>query len=211
MSENKEEISDKEAKKELTFNSDCFSTNFTNFSPMKILNLYFMSAECSDINRIEDYKVTFRHKLNVAQNKEIECKNTYSQISINKKGYKLEKEIDCFIIFFDLEYNDSLSELNKILKNLQTLSKNDLKLFIVSFFTDEKEIKKKLKEDNIRAQIDRYSFNNPSLIKMNMDKPDDIIRTIDKITIETLQEKNLLNFDELEESKDKSFSICMIN
>ena len=162
MSENKEEISDKEAKKELTFNSDCFSTNFTNFSPMKILNLYFMSAECSDINRIEDYKVTFRHKLNVAENKEIECQNTYSQISINKKGYKLEKEIDCFIIFFDLEYNDSLSELNKILKNLQTLSKNDLKLFIVSFFTDEKEIKKKLKEDNIRAQIDRYSFNNPS-------------------------------------------------
>ena len=170
-----------------------------------------MSAECSDINRIEDYKVTFRHKLNVAENKEIECQNTYSQISINKKGYKLEKEIDCFIIFFDLEYNDSLSELNKILKNLQTLSKNDLKLFIVSFFTDEKEIKKKLKEDNIRAQIERYSFNNPSLIKMNMDKPDDIIRTIDKITIETLQEKNLLNFDELEESKDKSFSICMIN
>ena len=211
MSINAEEISDKEKNKEYTFNSDCFSTNFSNFSPMKILNLYFMSAECSDINRIEDYKVTFGHKLNISENKDIECKNSYSQISIGKKGYKLEKEIDCFIIFFDLEYNDSLSELNKILKILQVLSKNDLKLFIITFYTEEKEIKKKLNEDNIKNQLDRYGFNNFSLDKMNMDKPDEIIKTIDKITIETLQEKNLLNFDELEESKDKSFSICMIN
>ena len=113
--------------------------------------------------------------------------------------------------FFDLEYNDSLSELNKILKILQVLSKNDLKLFIITFYTEEKEIKKKLNEDNIKNQLDRYGFNNFSLDKMNMDKPDEIIKTIDKITIETLQDKNLLNLEEIEGNQDKSYSICILN
>ena len=44
-----------------------------------------------------------------------------------------------------------------------------------------------------------------------MDKPDEIIKTIDKITIETLQDKNLLNLEEIEGNQDKSYSICIIN
>ena len=38
--------------------------------------------------------------------------NNENEVDKKWEDYKLEKEIDCFIIFFDLEYNDSLSELN---------------------------------------------------------------------------------------------------
>ena len=202
---------DKEDSKEYNFDAICFSTNPANFNAMSILNQYFMSALCSDINKINENKVTFGHKLHISNNKEIDCKNSYFEVSLCKKGVKIKNKTDCFIIFLDLEYNDSLNELNKILKNLQKLSKNDQQLYIVNFFTDEKLINKKIKDDNIAKLLGNLGFNNYDIYKMNMTIPEEIIKIIDKITLETLQEKNLIDFQNIEESAHRSESICIIN
>ena len=61
-----EEKSDKNTPKEYTFEAICYSTNYKNFSSMKVLNQYFMSAECQEINHIDEFNVTFNKKLKIA-------------------------------------------------------------------------------------------------------------------------------------------------
>ena len=202
---------DKEAQKIYTFDAICFSTHPTSFDTKGILSQYLMSAICSDIDKQDENKVSFGHKLSIGEGKEIDCKNSYFEISLSKKGVKIENNTDCFIIFLDLEYKDSLSELNKILKNLQKLSINDQRLYIVTFYTDEKQLNKKLKEDNIVNQLDNLGFINYNIYKMNLYNPDEIIKTIDTITLETLQDKKLINFQNLEGNVHKSESFCAIN
>ena len=57
-----EENPQEEQKKELTFDAILFSTNFTNFNAIKVINQFFMSADCSDIYRADEFNVTFGHK-----------------------------------------------------------------------------------------------------------------------------------------------------
>ena len=205
-----EEKSDKNTSKEYTFEAICYSTNYKNFSSMKVLNQYFMSAECQEINHIDEFNVTFNKKLKIADNKEIECMNSYFEI-VPTKSIKLKKTADCFIIFFDLEYNDSLGELNKILKNLANLGTNDKKLIIVRFYMEEKDIKTNSDEKSIPNILDKYGFSIFDISKINLNSPEQIISTIDKITLDTLQDKNLIQCDNLDDKNDKSESFCLIN
>lgn len=205
-----EEKSDKNTPKEYTFEAICYSTNYKNFSSMKVLNQYFMSAECQEINHIDEFNVTFNKKLKIADNKEIECMNSYFEI-VPTKSIKLKKTADCFIIFFDLEYNDSLGELNKIIKNLANLGTNDKKLIIVRFYMEEKDIKTNSDEKSIPNILDKYGFSIFDISKINLNSPEQIISTIDKITLDTLQDKNLIQCDNLDDKNDKSESFCLIN
>ena len=205
-----EENPEKESKKDITFDAILFSTNFTNFNAMKIIKQFFMSADCSDVNNIDEYNVNFVHKLIIDNKKDIDCKISYFEVSPMKKGVKI-RETDCFIIFLDLEYKDSLSELNKILKNLQNLSKNDQSLYVVNFYTEENLIIKKITEENIRVLLDRFGFSNYEIYKMNMTNPDEIIKTFDKITLETLKTKDLPDLENFDEGEHRSESLCNIN
>ena len=199
-----EKNEEKEGEKEYTFDAICFSTNFINFSSMKIMNQYFMSADCFDINRSDENSVTFKHKLKYGNNIEIECKNSYFEISLINKT-KIKKDFDCFLIFFDLEFSDSLGELNKVIKNLSNLSENDKRLYIVKFFMEEKDIKKNFKDTNITNILDKYGFNISEILEVNMNIPDELINKIDKITLDTLQSNNLFP-DNLSSRVDKSES-----
>ena len=136
--------------------------------------------------------------------------NSYFEI-VPTKSIKLKKTADCFIIFFDLEYNDSLGELNKIIKNLANLGTNDKKLIIVRFYMDEKDIKTNSDEKNIPNILDKYGFSIFDISKINLNSPEQIISTIDKITLDTLQDKNLIQCDNLDDKNDKSESFCLIN
>ena len=198
-----------EQKKEYNFLSYCYSTNCDNFSGMKFLNQYFMSAVCTEINRNDDNRVTFKNKLKIRNEKEIDCNNTYIEIS-QPKSIKLKEKNDCFVIFFDLEYKDSLGELNKILKILANLAKNDLKVYIVNFYVEEKDINKNNKDENIENLLTKFGFNNYELTKVNMNNPDELIKSLNKITLDTLQEKDLITFDELDSNPGVSHSICLI-
>ena len=201
-----EEKSDKEKPKEYIFDTVCFSTNFSSFSSIKILNQFFMSTECLEVNFINDYNVTFKRKLKVRNNNEIECNNYYQEITPANK-VKIKNEIDCIIIFLDLEYNDSLGELNKVLKILSNLGKNDKSLYIVNFFTEEKDIKQNNKnEKNVKTLLEKFGFSNFDILTINMNISEELIQKIDKITLDILQEKNLISFENNDSNLDKSDS-----
>ena len=207
-----EEKADKELQKEYIFDAVCFSTNYKNFSSMKIINQYFMNVDNLDINRIDENNVIFKKKVKIGDKAEIECTNKIFEVSPMEKNVKLKKDNDCFIIFVDLEYNYSLGELNKTLKIIENLNENDKYLYIINFYTEENNIKKNIDENNIKNLLDRNGFSNYSINKINLNISEELIKTIDAIIFETLQNKKLIDFDNKETSMDRSnLTICIIN
>ncbi len=203
-------MENKSEKEELYhLNIICYSPQSSAFKSMDILNQYFMSAICSEINKIADNQVSFKNKIKIGCEREIECVNSYLDATL-QKNTKLNNLIDCLVIFIDLEYSDSLGELNKFLKNLAVLGKNDLKTYIMSYYLEEKSIKKNNKEENIQNLLDKYVFNNSDILKVNMNIHDELIKNIDKITKETLQDKDLIKYDVPDSNESTSHSICLI-
>ena len=188
----------------------CFSTNFQNFSAIQIIKQYFMSTNCFDIEYNKDFIVTFEHKILVGNNNSIACKISYTEMSSLSKNIKFNDENDCFIIFYDLEYSDSLVELNKILKMLSDLGDCDKKIYVVTLYTNKKNIKCNLNEEDAQSYFGRYMLNNYEIYIVDMESQSDLPNNIDKITIDVLQEKKLIANDSKELENDKSKSMCLI-
>ena len=201
-----------EDNKEYIFEPICFSTNYENFSSISTMKHYFMSTNCFNIEYTNnDSKVTFTHELKIGNNNShIVCKNTYIEISPFSKNIIINDEIDCFIIFFDLEYNDSLVELNKILKMISDVCDTDKKIFVISIYTNEKNIKNDINEETVQTFFGRYMLNNYEILTVDIDSQDDFSNKIDKITKVMLQEKNLITSDIKDLDNDKSKSLCLI-
>ena len=204
-------MSENDSSGKLNFEAVCFSTNYSNFSSISIMKQYFMSTECIDINYINDYKVTFKHILVVGDNNvHVECKNLYLEVTPTSKNVKISEDTDCFIIFFDLENNESLVELSKILKIISDICELDKRIYVINIYTNEKNIKSSIDEENASLFFGRYMLNNFDFCTVNMDSPDDLAENIDKITKEVLKDKKLINNKMKDYNVDKSNSICVI-
>ena len=116
--------------------------------------------------------------------------------------------MDCVVVIFDLENTDSLSELNKILKYISELLCGEKKVYVVNFYTNEKNIKNNYTEYDIQSFIGRYMIDNYDIFKVIMDSYE-LAEKIDKIAIETLQEKNIINGNK-DFDTDKSKTMCSI-
>ena len=115
-----------------------------------------------------------------------------------------------FYNFFDLEYNDSLDELNKILKMISDICEIDRKINVITFYTDESNIKSEIDEENLKNFFGRYMLNSYDISKVNMSSQDELTNKIDIITKEALEEKSLINSDVKDFDNDKSKSACLI-
>ena len=190
----------------LSFRPVCFSTNFLNFSSVSILKQYFMSCQCSNINYIKDYHINFKHKINFEKSGEVEISNSFYEISSFSKSNTACDKADCFIIFFDLESNESLRELNKILKYINDYCNKEKKIYLVAIYTNIIYLNK-FSEDNVKSYFTNNNLNYYNIISVNMDSSDELVKKIDLITEETLKEKvNLNNYMYLDTSK----SNCLI-
>ena len=203
-------MSANESPNECSFEAIIFSTNYQNFSAISIMKQYFMSTNCLDIKYDNENHVTFMHSLSIGKNSQINCKNSYFEITPLSKNVKIKEEIDCFIIFFDLEYNDSLDELNKILKLISDICDIDRKIYLITLYTNENNIKSEIDEENVNNYFGRYMLNSYDISKINMEKQEELPNKIDIITKEALQEKNLINGDMKDFDSDKSKSMCLI-
>ena len=204
-------MSTNEEKKDYIFEAICFSTNYENFSSISIIKQYLMSTKCSNIEYSNNNsKVTFNHTLIIGNNTQINCKNTYIEISPFSKNIKINDETDCFIIFFDLEYNDSLVEFNKILKMFSDVCDVEKKIYVIEICTNEDNIKNDIKVENIKNFFGRYILTNYEISTINMNSINEFSNKIDKITKEMLQEKSLITNDIKDYDNDKSKSLCCI-
>ena len=196
----------------ITFEVVCFSTNYSNFSSISIMKQYFMSTECLDIEYKDENKINFKHTLIVGNNNaHVECNNFYLELTSSSKNEKVSEDTDCFIIFFDLENDESLVELSKICKVISDLSESDKKLYVINIYTNENNVKCSINEDNAPQFLGRYMLNNYDIYTVNMDAPDELPKIIDTITKDALYEKNIINSNIKDPESDKSKSGCIIN
>ena len=193
----------------LTFNAACFSTNYQNLNSITIMKQYFMSTECLDIVYVKNYQVEFVHKLLGENGSKMECKNIYKEIDLSSKNNKVDENPDCYIIFFDLENSESLIELNKILNFISLNDDSNGKIYVINIYTNEKNIKSNLTEENINVYFGKYSLLNYDISIVNLDTSDELVKVIDSLTEDTLEEKNLFKGNKNIDS-DKSKSICQI-
>ena len=182
----------------LSFRPVCFSTNFSNFSSTSILRQYFMSSQCYDINYVKDYHVTFKNKINFDKSGQVEISNTFYEISSFSKSNPFCDKADSFIIFFDLENNYSIRELNKILKYINENCDKEKNIYLVAIYTNNENLDN-FSEDNIKITFSNNNINNYNIHNVNMDSSDELVKVLDSITLETLKEKmnsnNLLDVD----------------
>ena len=179
------------------FHTACFSTNSDNFNFTSIIKQYLLTANCSDINYLNDNHIEFKNKILLDNEKKISVHNSYYEISSFSKINSICNKAECFIIFFDLEFNESLIELNKILKHIQGPVSENKKIFLIKIYTNENNIKRNLDDENIKNSFSNYSLI-PQIFTVNMDSSDELVGTIEKLTKETIQEKvdgNNFNFD----------------
>ena len=192
----------------INFRTVCFSTNFSNFNSISIIKQYIMVSNCTDINYLKDYHVQFKHKLLLENGSQMEYTNSYYEISSFSKINKVCEKADCFIIFFDLENNESIIELNKILEYINNTCDGEKKIFLINFFTNENNINSNFTEDNLKGYFSKYTLNNFDISQVNMDSSDELTKVIDSITEEILQEKKMSGNKLID--LDNSKSNCLI-
>ena len=190
----------------VTFTAGCFSTNYENLSPISIMKQYFLSSECQDIF-YKDSQVDFTHKILEENGTTMVCTNSFFEFNLLQKKKKITVEIDCFIIFLDLENNNSLVELNKILEFISKYCNKNLKIYVLNIFTVEKNIKSNLTDDNINVYFGNYYLTNYDISSVNLGSSDELVKVIDSLTKETLSDKSLLNT--IKNDADNSKSYCL--
>ena len=188
------------------FHTACFCTNSDNFNFASIIKQYLLTANCSDINYLNDSHIEFKNKVLLDNEKSLSVHNSYYEISSFSKINSVCNKAECLIIFFDLEFNESLIELNKILKHIQGPTSENKKIFLIKIYTNESNIKRNLDEESIKNCFSNYSLNS-EIFTVNMDSSDELVGVIDKLTQVTIQEK-------IDSSNDKNLgnsqSNCLI-
>ena len=189
------------------FHTACFSTNSDNYNFTSIIKQYLLTANCSDINNINENHIEFKNKILAVNEDKINVHNSYYGISSLSKITSICNNSECFILFFDLEFNESLIELNKILKQIQGPISKNKKIFVIKFFTNESNIKRNLDEESIKNCFSNYSLDFSEIFTVNMDSSNELVEAIDKLTQITIQEKIDANNDK---NLGNSNSGCLI-
>ena len=174
----------------IKFHTACFSTNLNNFSLTSIIKQYLLTADFSDMKDSEDNLIEFKNKIVLENEDEILVHNTYYEISSFSESIQIFNKVECLIIFFDLEFNESLIELNKILKHIDVSSFSDKKIFVIKIYTNNNNIESNLDEESIKNCFSNYSLNNYEIVStVNMDSSDELVEAIDKLTQIAIEEK----------------------
>ena len=203
MSEDKNE-------KNYIFIPYCLNTSKTH-SIISIIEKYFSSTECVDINYPNKYIIEFKHKILMDNGIKEDCKNIYIESKKVPKNTKIKYAADCFMIFFDLENNDSLLELEKILKNISNFPDiSEKKIYVINIFKDKNNIKEHLTEDNINDLFDKYELEDYDLSEIDLESEDEIVKVIDSITEDTIvNKKTNVRVNKIDDNKSRSH--CLIN
>lgn len=159
------------------------------------------------------YELT--HKILNENGNKFTCKNIFIEINLSEKNSQIYSLIDCYIIFLDLENNESLIELEKILNYLTQVDTdiNYKKIYLINFFYNQNKIQSNLTEENIKLYFDKYELENYDISDLDLtDSNSELVKIIESISVETLEDKNIINDgivinrqkDFLNDGKDRS-------
>jgi hypothetical protein len=194
-----------------------FSTNNNNEkkSLKSLIKAFSETKENSEIkyNNNSQYELTY--KILNENGNTFSCKNIFIEIKLSEKNLQIYTTIDCYIIFLDLENNESLIEIGKILNYLTQVDTdiNYKKIYLINFFTNQNNIQSNLTEENIKLYFNKYELENYDISDLDLtDSNNELVKIIESISVETLEDKNIINDgivinrqkDFLNDGKDRS-------
>ena len=177
----------------ITFGAFSTNKNIEKKTLPSLIKAFNQSSESSEINVINKFQYEFTHKILSENGNKFTCKNIFLELINASKNSKINDLIDCYIIFFDLENNDSLIELDKILNYLNAIDISYRKIYLINFFFYKNKLQSNLTEDNINLYFDKYQLENYDISDIDLtDSYNELVKIIDSISIEMLEDKNLI-------------------
>ena len=175
-----------------------FSTNNNNEkkSLKSLIKAFSETKEDSEIIYQNNFQYELTHKILNENGNKFTCKNIFIEIQLTEKNLQIYTTIDCYIIFLDLENNESLIEIGKILNYLTQLDPdiNYKKIYLINFFTNQNNIQSNLTEENIKLYFNKYELENYDISDLDLtDSNTELVKIIESISVETLEEKNIIN------------------
>ena len=175
-----------------------FSTNNNNEkkSLKSLIKAFSETKENSEIIYLNNFQYELTHKILNENGNKFTCKNTFIEIQLTEKNLQIYTTIDCYIIFLDLENNESLIEIGKILNYLTQVDTdiNYKKIYLINFFTNQNNIQSNLTEENIKLYFNKYELENYDISDLDLtDSNTELVKIIESISLETLEDKNIIN------------------
>ena len=175
-----------------------FSTNNNNEkkSLKSLIKAFSETKENSEIIYLNNFQYELTHKILNENGNKFTCKNTFIEIQLTEKNLQIYTTIDCYIIFLDLENNESLIEIGKILNYLTQVDTdiNYKKIYLINFFTNQNNIQSNLTEENIKLYFNKYELENYDISDLDLtDSNIELVKIIESISVETLEDKNIIN------------------
>ena len=175
-----------------------FSTSNNNEkkSLKSLIKAFSETKENSEINYHNDSQYELTYKILNENGNTFSCKNIFIEIKLSEKNLQVYTTIDCYIIFLDLENNESLIEIGKILNYLTQVDTdiNYKKIYLINFFTNQNNIQSNLTEENIKLYFNKYELENYDISDLDLtDSNNELVKIIESISVETLEDKNIIN------------------
>ena len=175
-----------------------FSTSNNNEkkSLKSLIKAFSETKENSEINYHNDSQYELTYKILNENGNTFSCKNIFIEIKLSEKNLQIYTTIDCYIIFLDLENNESLIEIGKILNYLTQVDTdiNYKKIYLINFFTNQNNIQSNLTEENIKLYFNKYELENYDISDLDLtDSNNELVKIIESISVETLEDKNIIN------------------
>ena len=197
----------------LTFGGFCTNKISETKTIQSLIEAFCKEAKCNEIKYQKDFHYEFPYKILTENGNKIDINIIFIEINLTKK-IKISSTIDRYIVFFDLENDNSLTELENILKYLNVVNLNDKKIYLINFFKNKKNKKTILTDEKIKAYFEKYRLNNYDISDIDLTKSYvDLKNVIDSILLEALEEKMINDEDNNNQNlpeDDKSNSKCFI-
>ena len=188
----------------------CFTTDIDAYRPMTIIRQYVICEECSNVKYIKEEGVEYDHHFN----KDLKFRHFkfIEILNIDKLNSKCIFA-DSYLLFINLEKEDIFEQMDLIYNYIQNNGNTDRKIYVLGLYMNKSNIKDEYKEEKIREYLEQQKLN-CEYSELNFDSTNDLVKTIDFISCDTI--KNKKNIEQIKNKKNndlengQSNSKCII-
>ena len=179
-------------KKEEIIQIVAFPTNDTNFTPNDIINILLKQYKHTIINKS-------RHAIEftlILPNSMKTTKIMICSISDLTREYSGITDVNCYLIFIDLQNENSKQSFDLIISFFQNYCDLTKKIYVLGVIDEEKEAKQIICEGDIKKVMDSSNFNYEyieiNLIKTN-EVADSILNLFIDLSLESSMQESTIN------------------
>lgn len=201
----------------LTVSIGGFSTNNDKYSSLSLISLFYESTLCNNVDKVKKNHIKFDYYPNNT-NGALKVQCNFIEISNLEKQYHICKSGDCFVLFVDLEHEDSFDKCKDICEYITTycLEDREKKTHVIGVYTDEDKIIEEFNEDDDDVEnknLQRYLQDKHMVFDYNSfyrQDEEDLITIFENLIDDTINNQSQLKqFKDLIEKDQNSTSCCL--